>query len=80
MSHYYIYQNELSLHIEINLLQLIKIMNNKPLQKNPEDLIYDEVDDYNRINFGKVAEQELSKVPETANNEVMKSGELNKYE
>ncbi len=30
---------------------------NKPTGKTPEDIIYDEIDDFNRVSFSKKAEQ-----------------------
>lgn len=35
--------------------------NNKPPPKTPEDLIFEEVDDYNRVSYVKAAEKELEK-------------------
>jgi hypothetical protein len=52
--------------------------NNKPPPKSPEDLMYDDVDDYNKMNFAKVAAHELEKVAEGSDPAIL-ARELEKY-
>lgn len=54
--------------------------NNKPAPKAPEDIIYDDVDNYNKVAFRTVAENELAKANKESDKDTVLNKEVEKYE
>lgn len=59
---YFIYFLKFLLLKLAHLFLIIFIMNNHKAPKTAEDIIYDDVDDFNRNSFMKAAQNTLSKV------------------